>query len=248
MRFTVRLYQQFVRSVILPALVLVAQPAALAEVDTGPMRAAEGLWEYTDLITRDGQSLPLTGVFLIKKDMFLQQSIFNGDPFALQGSMAHAGPYWAGGAGLMLRSDQTLSMDPSESNPLTSAGAMEHDLKVTRSGEDLTLQFGAGTSTIQTFKYLGDARDAVLYQLENGTLALADGYFILVVGDDNAAVTGYGNFERSGGDMTLSIIRWAESNGERVDNLQSGTLSAALTDDALTLADGRRFTITTIID
>ena len=43
---------------------------------------SEGLWEYTDLITSGGESLPLTGVFLIKDGMFLQQSIFNGESFA----------------------------------------------------------------------------------------------------------------------------------------------------------------------
>lgn len=216
---------------------------ALENDSTAPVQAAEGLWEYTDLITRDGESLPLTGIFLIKNGVFLQQSIFHGDPFSEQGSMAHAGPYWAGGAGLRLRSNQTLSMDPGSASPLSSAGAMEHDLKVTRDGDNLTLQFGGGTSTIQTFEQLGEANNTRIVNFANGNLAFADDYFILVIGDEDSAVTGYGRYTAKGNALTLQAIRWSESDGKNVKNLQDVELSATLSETTFTLAGERRFAL-----
>lgn len=234
-----RIFQQLV----FVSLLGVAAVSAQEPRDRNSLEAAEGLWEYTDLITRDGESLPLTGIFLIREGMFLQQSIFNGEPFAQQGSMAHAGPYWAGGAGLRLRSDQTLSLDPASDTPITSAGAMEHDLEVTREGEALTLQFGGGTSTIQTFTLISEAEKTRIYNFSNGSLALADDYFILVIGDEDEAVTGYGTYSSDGGLLTMSAIRWAESDGREVKNLSDHRLSATLSDAALTLTDGRSFPI-----
>lgn len=204
---------------------------------------AEGFWEYTGLVTRDGQSLPLTGVFLISNDVFMQQSIFNEEPFASAGSMAHVGPYWGGGAGLRLTSTQTLSLDPEAENPLRSAGEMEHDLKVERDGDELTLIFGGGTSTVQTFSKLGDARDTRLYSLQDGALAFADGHFILVVGDANRVVSGYGRYTQSDETLKLAVIRWAESDGNTVTNLKDVTLSASFDESVLVLEDGRRFNV-----
>ncbi|EAQ96613.1 hypothetical protein [Congregibacter litoralis] len=234
-----RIFQQLVFLSVLGVAAVSAQEPR----DRSSLEAAEGLWEYTDLITRDGKSLPLTGIFLIREGMFLQQSIFNGEPFAKQGSMAHAGPYWAGGAGLRLRSDQTLSLDPASDTPITSAGALEHDLKVSREGEALTLQFGGGTSTIQTFTLISEAEKTRIYNFSNGSLALADDYFILVIGDEDKAVTGYGTYSRNGELLAMSAIRWAESDGREVKNLRDHRLSATLSDAALTLADGRSFPI-----
>ena len=222
-------------------LLIAGSPTVFAD-DTA-LRQAEGLWEYTGLVTRDGQSLPLTGVFLISKGTFLQQSIFNTEPFESAGSMAHAGPYWAGGAGMRLRSEQTLSLDPAAETPLRSAGPMGHDLKVERDGNDLTLTFGGGTSTVQTFSRLGSGADAQLFTLEDGSLALADGYFILVVGNSDRVISGYGRYEQDDSELSLDVIRWAESDGIAVRNLRDVTLGATITDRALELDDGRRFAI-----
>lgn len=230
----------------LPALVLLLAVTATGvrgEPGTDPVAAAEGLWAYTGLVTGDGQSLPLTGIFLIRDGMFLQQSIFNGEPFSDQGAMAHAGPYRGGGAGLRLTSEQTLSMDPGAASPLTSLGSREHDLAVTRDGDSLTLQFGGGTSTIQTFRRLGDADGADIHHLADGALALADGHFILVSGNERRAVTGYGRYERDGEALELEVIRWAEADAEGSRNLRDLTLTATLDSEALVLADGRRFAI-----
>ncbi|MEM8941668.1 MAG: hypothetical protein AAGC91_05890, partial [Pseudomonadota bacterium] len=147
--------------------VLMMMLSLLASISSSadPVDDAEGLWEYTGLVTRDGQSLPLTGVFLISEGVFVQQSIFNEEPFATAGSMAHVGPYWAGGAGMRLTSNQTLSLDPKSDAPVRSAGVLQHDLKVERDGDNLTLTFGAGTSTVQTFRRLGAASDTRLVKL-----------------------------------------------------------------------------------
>lgn len=204
---------------------------------------AEGLWEYTDLITRDGESLPLTGVFLIKNGIFVQQSIFHGESFAESGSMAHAGPYWSGGAGLMLRSNQTLSMDPTAEKPLTSAGALEHDLKVTRDDDDLSLVFGGGTSTIQTFTRLSAAENTEIFAFENGALALVDGLFILVIGDESQAITGYGGYDKVGDTLHLLATRWAASDGRHVANLREVAIAVLFDGETLTMPSGQRFSV-----
>ena len=207
------------------------------------MQAVEGLWAYTDLVTRDGQSLPLTGIFLFKDGTFLQQSIFNGEPFEAQGAMAHAGPYWPGGAGLRMTSDPTLSLDPGSDTPLTSVGVLEHDISVRRDGDSLAIQFGGGTSTLQTFRRLGDAADATIYPLAGGALAFANGYFILVSGNAERAVTGYGTYDRDDDSLTLAITRWAESDGEQVTNRKGGTLSATFDGATLVLPGGKRIAV-----
>jgi hypothetical protein len=212
-----------------------------ANADEHAVREAEGLWEYTGLVTRDGESLPLTGIFLISEGTFLQQSIFNGEPFGEMGAMAHVGPYWAGGAGMRLTSQQTLSMDPEAEPPLRSAGSMEHDLAVTREGDELTLVFGGGTSTVQTFRRIGDAADTELYRFADGALAFADGYFILVIGEEHGAVTGYGSYDRDGEQLSLHATRWSASDGEHVLNLRDTTIPAVFDGNALKLPGGQRF-------
>ncbi|MEL7045877.1 MAG: hypothetical protein AAGL66_12765 [Pseudomonadota bacterium] len=202
---------------------------------------SEGLWEYAGLVTGDGTSLPLTGIFLIKDGMFLQQSIFNEEPFAEAGSMAHAGPFWADDQGFGLISEQTLSLDPKGAPVLRSAGEIEHSIDVTRAGDDLTIVFGSGTR--QTLKRLGDAADTRLYKFEDGALAFANGYFVLVAGDEERIVSGYGRYRAVGSDLTLEVIRWAESDGASVINQRDIAMTAELTADALRLGDGRMFPI-----
>ncbi len=223
------------------ALTLATAGSHAAEMEILP--ETEGLWEYTDLITKTGKSLPLTGVFLIKDGVFLQQSIFNGESFSEQGSMAHVGTCWAGGAGLRLTSIQTLSMSPVDDERLSSMGKMEHDLKVTRDGDDLTLVFGGGTSTIQTFKKINNASDTRIYPFADGSLALADDYFILVTGNAEGAVTGYGTYTQAGDALTLNVIRWSQSDGKTTANVQDTTLEASFDGTVLSLPDGKIFTV-----
>jgi len=175
--------------------------------------------------------------------VFLQQSIFNGEPFAEQESMAHAGVCWAGGAGLRLSANQTLSMSPVDDERLSSAGSTEHDLKVTRKGDVLTLVFGGGTSTIQTFKRIGDASDMRIYKFTDGAMVFSNGYFILVSGSAQGAVTGYGKFAREGDALTLNVIRWAQSDGVATRNLQDVSIRAFFDGSVLSLPDGRSFDV-----
>ncbi len=220
-------------------LASISTPGAAGDV----LPETEGLWEYTDLITSDGESLPLTGVFLIKDGVFLQQSIFNGEPFAEQGSMAHSGTCWAGGAGLRLTANQTLSMSPVDGERLSSMGKTEHDLKVTRDGDNLTLVFGGGTSTVQTFKKINDASETRIYPFSDGALALTNDYFILVTGDAQGVVTGYGTYTQAGDALTLNVIRWAQSDGEITNNVQHVILQASFDGSVLSLSNGKSFSV-----
>jgi hypothetical protein len=228
------------------AIVLAAAP--VAGLGAGPaagageaLPAVEGLWAYTGLTTSGGVDMPLTGIFLFKDGFFLQQSIFNGEPFGEQGAMAHAGPYGAGPRDVHLVAEQTLSIDPTAAEPLTSNGRTEHDLAVSRKGDELTIVFGSGTS--QTFRRLGDAEGATVHRLEDGAVAFADGYFILVTGDAQDAVTGYGTYSRNGEDYTVEVIRWSESDGKAARNLRDGTVSLRFDGKVLTLADGGRLPV-----
>ena len=202
---------------------------------------SEGLWEYTGLVTGDGRSLPLTGIFLIKDGMFLQQSIFNEEPFAEAGSMAHTGPFWADDAGVGLTSEQTLSLDPKADPVLRSAGVLQHTIDVAREGDNLTIVFGSGTT--QTLNRLGDAADTRLFKFKDGALAFANGYFILVAGDEERVVSGYGRYRETGPELIFDVIRWAESDGATVINKRDIAMTAELNAEALTLDDGREFPI-----
>ncbi len=202
---------------------------------------SEGLWEYTGLVTGDGRSLPLTGIFLITDGMFLQQSIFNEEPFAEAGSMAHTGPFWADDRGVGLTSEQTLSLDPTADQVLRSAGVMQHTIDVAREDDKLTIVFGSGTT--QTLNRLGDAADTRLYKFEDGALAFANGYFILVAGDEERVVSGYGRYRENGPELTFEVIRWAESDGATVINKRDIAMTAELDAEALRLDDGREFPI-----
>ena len=191
--------------------------SVMAEAKAPPETA--GLWEYRNLISSAGEPMPLTGIFLIKNGKFMQQSIFNGEPFTEQDSMAHAGTIEATDAGLRLTANQTLFMSPTSGKAIHSAGVTQHDLQVRREGAELTLVFGSGT--IQTLKHLGSAADMRIYHFDEGSLAFAEDYFILVIGDEESAVSGYGHYVQSGDNVKLDVIRWAESDGKTTRNLRN---------------------------
>lgn len=203
-----------------------------------------GLWMYTGLTTKDGTEMPLTGVFLFKDGFFLQQGIFNSEPFESAGSMAHAGPTRPEPAtgSMHMTANQTISIDPTASPALSFRPDTEHDVTVTREGNELTLIFGMGTSTVQTFEWAGPGEGDV-YTLENGALALVDGHFILVDGDENSLTTGYGTYSADGENLTLQVIRWAEADESGAKNLRDVSLQASFDGAALTLADGRSFKV-----
>ncbi|MEM6576003.1 MAG: hypothetical protein AAF736_17135 [Pseudomonadota bacterium] len=203
-----------------------------------------GLWRYTGLTTRDGTDLPLTGIFLFKDGLFLQQAVFNSEPFDQAGSMAHAGPYRAEPetGSMHLVAEQTISLDPTTASPISFTPDTDHDVTVTRADERLTLIFGMGTSTVQEFSRVGPG-EGQLYRLENGALALVDNHFILVDGSENQVTSGYGTYEQEGESLSLQVIRWSEAETDSATNLMDVALEATFDGQSLVLADGRAFRV-----
>ncbi len=155
--------------------------------------------------------------------------------------MAHTGPFYADESGAGLTSEQTLSLDPKAESVLSSAGVMEHTIDVAREDDTLTIVFGSGTT--QTLNRLGDAADTRLFKFEDGALAFANGYFILVAGDEERVVSGYGRYREDGPELSFEVIRWAESDGATVINKRDVAMTAKLNAKALRLEDGREFPI-----
>lgn len=204
------------------------------------VRAAEGLWAYTSLQASTGQMMPLTGVILYKDGWFVQQSIFDGQPFETQGAMAHAGPFSAGPKGIHMVAEQTISIAPGEQPALEFRRDTQHDISVTREAETMTIVFGSGT--VQKFKRIGPAHGEI-YKLQNGVLALVDEHFVLVAGDAQAVVTGYGKYRRNGVDYDLDVIRWSEGTPAKALNRRDVALKAKFDGKTFALADGRSFQV-----
>jgi len=200
----------------------------------------EGLWHYTGLISSAGQSMPLTGIFLFKDGVVLQQATFNGSPFEQQGAMAHAGTYTPTAAGVNLTAEQTISISPSTTPPLSFRRDTRHVLTIERSGSDMKAVFGSGT--VQTFNRAGPG-DGRVYKLSNGRFAFVDGYFIIVAGDENGTVSGYGRYDRTGDRYSVQVTRWAEVVGRKTNYLRDVVLEIGFDGRTLSLPDGRRFTV-----
>lgn len=209
-----------------------------AEQARGPV---EGLWNYTGLTSSSGVDMPLTGIFLLADGKFLQQAVFNDDSPAEKQAMAHTGTYKAIDSGIQLQAGQTLSLAPAGEQALADAGATQHNLDVSRDGNAMTLVFGSGT--VQTLEKIGDVGEADIYPLANGMLAFTDGYFILVDGNAERAVTGYGTYRQEGERLLLEVIRWAESAGGLAQSLRDVTFTARFDGQSLVLADGRVFEV-----
>lgn len=205
------------------------------------VKAAEGLWAYTLLQAgKSGQVMPLTGVILFKDGLFVQQSIFDGHPFEAQGAMAHAGPFGPGPSGIHMVGEQTIGISPDKQPALSFRRDTQHDISVDRDGETLTIVFASGT--VQKFRRLGPAEGSI-YKLENGVLALVDGHFVLVAGDEQAVVTGYGTFRHSGSAYELELTRWSEATPAKALNRKGGTVKATFDGKTFALADGRTFRV-----
>jgi hypothetical protein len=212
------------------------------EEPTSIEQQVEGLWLYTGLVTSGGKDLPLNGIFLFKDGAFVQYAEFNGEPIKDQGAMAHSGSYSVGEEFIHLLAGQTISTAPLESPPLTSQGVTEHDLAVSRSGDELTLIFSKGTGTVQIFELVGPGSGEV-YKLKNGALAFVDGYFILVDENENGVNTGYGTFEKNHDSIKLNINRWTEANQSAATNLYDTSMKASFDGQSLILEDGRSFQV-----
>jgi len=227
--------------VSLAVAALTGARAMCATVDRdAPVKAVEGLWAYTSLQSPGSKALELTGVILFKDGTFVQQSIFDGSPFEQQVALAHAGPYTAGPKGVHLVAQQTIAISPAKDPPLSFRRDTQHDISVSRRGDDLTLVFGTGT--VQKFKRIGPGQGA-LYSLDHGVLAFIDGHFLLVDGDEKGVVSGYGTFKHAGPAYDLKITRWAETAGSKASYLRDSAVKATFDGRTLTLADGRSFRV-----
>lgn len=222
----------------LTALGALMTTTARAEEATA-VKAAEGLWAYTLLEAR-GQKMPLTGIILFKDGLFAQQSIFDGEPFAAQGAMAHAGPFGPGPRGIHMVGEQTIGISPDKTPPLSFRRDTQHDISVDSDGQTMTIVFASGT--IQKFRRIGPAKGDI-YKLDNGVLALVDGHFVLVAGDEKGVVTGYGTVSHQGTAYELAPIRWAEATPDKALNRKDGTIKASFDGKTFTLADGRAFRV-----
>jgi len=223
------------------------EPAAATEpaANSKALEAVDGFWAYTSLKAGGtGELMPLTGVILFKDGILAQQSIFDGEPFEAQGAMAHAGSYSSGRLGVHMVTAQTISIAPKETPPLTFRADVQHDISVQRAGDELTIVFGSGTA--QTFKRIGPGSGQI-YQFDKGLLALVDGYFLLVDGDAQSVVTGYGKYRNEGTAYDLEVTRWAEASnqGPTAKNLRDVVLKATFDGKTFTLADGRAFQVVT---
>ena len=219
-----------------------ANPAANeTEQPVSLEQQVEGLWFYTGLITSTGEDLPLNGIFLFKNGLFVQYAQYKSESARDQGSMAHAGPYSAGDDFIHLAAEQTISTAPSESPPLNYRGLTEHEVDVSRVDDKLTLTF-IRSGTVQIFELAGPGEGEV-YKLENGALALVDGYLILVNGDENDVETGYGRYESENGAIRLNTTYWTSANQSSAFNTNQTGMNATFDGRDLTLEDGRRFRV-----
>ncbi len=77
--------------------------------------------------------------------------------------------------------EQAIGVSPTRSPPVSVRRNTEHEIDVRFAGDALTMTFGSGT--VQKFKRVGPGEGNVIH-LDEGSLALVDGHFLLV------AVTG----------------------------------------------------------
>ena len=201
-----------------------------------------GLWLYTGLTTPEGKDMPLSGIFLFKDGFFMQYAEFDGEPIKDQRAMAHAGPFSVSGEFIHMFAEQTISTVPLESKPYRVRGLTEHHTTVRRVGKDLTLVFSKGTGTVQNLEQVGSGSGTV-YKLQNGALALVDGYFILVSGDENSSDAGYGRYEKKQDTITLMINRWSRADQSQATNLYDISIKGTFDGKSLSLEDGRSFRV-----
>lgn len=235
------LRRQFSKLAVICFAVAAINATATATEKADAVKSVEGLWAYTTLQPGGkSEAMPLHGVILFKDGVFAQQSIFDGEPFATQGAMAHAGPYGAGPMGVHLVAEQTISIAPEKGAPLHFRHDTLHDISVDRTGDTMKIVFDTGT--VQTFKRLGPGKGQI-HRLEKGVFALVDGRFVLVDGDEQGVVSGYGTYKNSGTSYDLNVERWAESTPGKAINKRDFAAKTTFDGKTLKLADGRSFNV-----
>jgi hypothetical protein len=103
--------------------------------------------------------------------------------------------------------------------------------------------FSKGTGTIQEFQFI-DSGSGDIYWLEDGALALINGHFILVDGNESKANAGYGTYQSSEDSIEFNIIRWTNAAPDSSANVYDTNMKGSFDGKSLTLEDGRTYKIT----
>lgn len=218
--------------------------APSGDVAAAASHDVEGYWHHDRLISSKGQEIPIDGVFLMHDGQFIEQAVMGAplDTPNAKGAeaMAHSGPYVTTPKGITLTAEQTIAISEAGAEPLSFQANSVHDITAENTGNNLTLTFGSGT--VQTFTRI-PASDISIMRFADGRIALTGNRFVLVAGDPNAVVSGFGTFVRNGDKLRLMADRWAESTRQKANVKANVTMDVTLTDSALTLADGRTYPI-----
>ena len=231
-------------SVALTACAAVPDDRNVAAATSAPVAerlAVEGYWRHDELITSKGDNLPLTGVFLLHNGAFIQQAVMGNPADSKTEAMAHAGHYTATPIGVDLVAEQTISIAAKGDKPLSFQRDTKHNLTVDNTGNHLKLVFGSGT--VQTFTRIAPGA-ATIYSFANGQLAFIGDRFVLVAGDADGVVSGFGTFHKSGETLTLDTERWAAATPEKSDIRGTSRITAKFDGTSLVLEGGRQFTVT----
>src|ERR1044072_1283761 len=138
--------------------------------------------------------------------------------------------------GVHMVAEQTISVAPDKSEPLHFRKDTQHDISVDRDGDAMKIVFDSGT--VQEFKRLGPGKGQI-HQLDKGVFALVDGHFVLVQGDQQGIVSGYGTYKNNGTSYDLNVERWSESTPSKALNKRDFTEKAKFDGKTLTRPGGR---------
>ncbi len=194
-----------------------------------------GFWRHDELVSSGGDEIPLAGVFLFQDGVFIQQAVMDTPTAKNSEAMAHTGPYTITEKGVQLTAAPTIGISITGENPLSYQASTEHDITAQNTGDNLTLTFGSGT--VQTFTRIPMSGKATIYNFGNGRLALSDDRFVLVAGNQNDVVTGYGTYTRSGDDIVFSADRWAESTDKKAEIEVDAAVEGTFDDSTLKIGD-----------
>jgi hypothetical protein len=200
-------------TIVVAAVAFCVLPAGSAPAQsqgTAEALGAAGLWTYETLTAAKGQTTRLSGFFLFKDGVFLQEALNDGEPFDQQLVQAHAGSYTVDNA-IRLVAEVQLAIRPGRTPAVVSSPGRTHEITPTRDGDRLTLTFGSGT--VQTFRRVGPGAGKIVL-LDRGALALVDGRFVLVAEAGTRRVVGAGRAESRGSGLQLQAERWITGNGE----------------------------------
>jgi len=201
-----------------------------------PAADVEGLWAYTELAPRGQKGMPLTGMFVFRDGLFVQQTINDGEPFEAQVGQGHCGTYRPKDGIVELTAEVQIALSPRRTPPLSLRHGVTHQITPELSGDSLTLTFGTGT--IQKFKKIGPAKGRI-YRLEGGMLALVDGHFLLVAAaSDQDVVGGSGTFVKDGGTLILQAQRWYSATADGASNKRDTKIEATFDEQVLKLPGG----------